>query len=168
MTFFCLTHNDNLYAKTAVMLDRYFGCKSTIEIDFSQPKPRLAGAYYGVYDFSIAHSGKAAAIAVSDKKIGCDIELYRGRSHRAVTARFTERERSAAENERGFIENWTVKEAFIKLNAYALATHLKRLEYYEGNIFMDGELQPCGIVHIPFADGMACVCGDTDIKIADI
>ena len=168
MTFFCLTHNDNLYAKAAVMLDRYLGCKGTVEIDFSQPKPRLVGAYYGVYDFNIAHSGEAAAIAVSDRKIGCDIELYRGKSRRAVAARFTARERAAAGTERGFLENWTAKEAFIKLNGYALATHLKQLEYYDGNIFMNGELQTRGIIHIPFADGMACVCGDNNIKITDI
>ncbi len=168
MTFFCLTENINLYRKVAEILDRKFACRRTIEIDFSHPKPALTGAYCGVYDFSISHSGTLAAIAVSDKKVGCDLELLKGRERAAVIKRFFPKERSAIADERGFIENWTAKEAFIKMNALSLATHLKRLEYADGAIFMDGRRQDCAVVHIAFEGGVACVCGDGDIEIIHI
>lgn len=168
MTVFALTKNANLYQKAAEMLDLYFGCRRTIEIDFSNPKPAFVGAYYGVYDLSVSHSGNLAAIAVSDKKIGCDLELLKGRDRAAVIKRFTERERAAIKSERDFVENWTAKEAYIKLNALALATHLKRLEYFDGRIYLDGQDTDCPVVHLPFNGGMACVCGDVDIKIVNI
>ncbi len=168
MTFFALTHNDNLYAKACAMLDMCFGCKGGIEIDFSGAKPALGGAYAGVYDFSIAHSGEAAAIAVSDKKIGCDIEIFKGKEHSAVASRFTGRERENISCERDFIINWTAKEAYIKRRALALATHLKRLEFFDDAIWLDGRRQPDQIVHLPFDGGIACVCGDCDIKITEI
>lgn len=168
MTFFALTKNVDLYQKAAEMLDIYFGCRRTIEIDFSQPKPAFAGAYYGVYDLSVSHSGHLAAIAVSDKKTGCDLELFKEREHPAIIKRFTARERQQILSERDFIENWTAKEAFIKLNSYALATHLRRLEYFDGHIFMDGEETGCPVIHLPFSGGMACVCGDNNIKVVNI
>ena len=64
--------------------------------------------------------------------------------------------------------NWTAKEAFIKLNAFALATHLKRLEYFEGDIYMDGEKQNCPIVHIFLPYGILCLCGDDTLRQRDI
>ena len=168
MTFFCLTQNIEPYRKVKELLERNFNCKRAIEISFSRQKPALAGTYAGVYDFSISHSGAIAAIAVSDKKIGCDIELLKGKDRTAVINRFTGREKATIKSERDFVENWTAKEAYIKLNALALATHLKRLEYFEGRIYLDGEGTDCPVVHLPFKGGMACVCGDSDIKIADV
>ena len=168
MTYFALTRNKNLYQQVAEILDEKFGCRRTIEIDFSSPKPALIGAYAGVYDFSISHSGHLAAIAVSDKNIGCDLELFKGRERAAVIKRFCAEEREAIKSERDFIENWTAKEAFIKMNAFSLATHLRRLKYVDGRIWLDGCEQNCEIVHLPFDGGTACVCGDGDIKIITI
>lgn len=165
MTFFCLTENKNVYQKVAEILDEKFRCRRTIEIDFSRPKPALAGAYAGLYDFSISHSGDIAAIAVSDRKVGCDLELLKEKSRAAIIKRFSQREREAIKTERDFIENWTAKEAFIKLHSLSLATHLKKLEYADGAIFSDNIMQDCPIVHLPFEGGIACVCGDGDIKI---
>ena len=54
------------------------------------------------------------------------------------------------------------------MNAFSLATHLRRLKYVDGRIWLDGCEQNCEIVHLPFDGGTACVCGDGDIKIITI
>ena len=168
MTYFALTKNINLYQKVTEILDLKFNCKRAIEIDFSHPKPAFGGEYAGVYDFSISHSGDLAAIAVSDKKIGCDLELLKGKDRAAVLKRFADDEMSAIKCERDFLENWTAKEAFIKMNGGSIALLLKRLIYIDGHICLDERVQSCPIVHLPFAGGIACVCGDDDIKICNI
>ena len=167
MTYLTVTAQEDVYAKAVKMLERHFG-RSGAQIDFSNPKPAFKGAYAGGYDFNISHSGDIAAIAVSDKKIGCDLELFTGREHAAIIERFSARERAEICGEEDFLLNWTAKEAFIKLNAFALATHLKRLEYFEGDIYMDGEKQNCPIVHIFLPYGILCLCGDDTLRQRDI
>ena len=167
MTYFALTENGNVYKKAALLLQTCFGAEGA-KVDYSAPRPTFAGAYMGVYDFNISHSGDIAAIAVSDKKIGCDLELFTGREHAAIIERFSAREKAEICGEEDFLLNWTAKEAFIKLNAFTLATHLKRLEYFEGDIYMDGEKQSCPIVHIFLPYGILCLCGDDTLRQRDI
>ncbi len=168
MTFFALTENRNLYQKVAQILDENFGCRKTIEIAFGGGKPTFAGAYSGAYDFNVSHSGGVAAVAVSDKKTGCDIELLKGRERAAVIRSFTPREAAEISDEMSFLYNWTAKEAFIKMNGFTLAAHMKRLEYADGKIFLDEKAQECVVRHFPFDGGVACVCGDGDIHIIAI
>lgn len=168
MTFFALTANKDLYEKAAAMLEKFFGCPLGTEIDFSKPKPQFCGALRSRFDFSISHSGDRGAIAVSDSPTGCDLEIFRKRRYDAVLKRFTQRERDVITDERSFLKNWTAKEAFIKLNSYTLASHLKRLEYFDGRIFMDGRAADCTVRHIDCGNGVACVCGDGLIEIVDI
>ena len=168
MTCLALTQNSGLYEKAAKILKEKFCCNQPITIDFSHPKPAFGGAYCGVYDFSISHSGAFAAIAVSDRKTGCDIELLKGKNRASVIRRFTAAERAEICDEYSFILNWTAKEAFIKMNAYAISTHLFRLEFRGGRIYLDGAEQDCKITHIPIQGGVVCVCGDDRICIYDI
>ena len=163
MIILAVTKNCDLYEKAARILREYFYCKGQTDIDFSRPKPALAGTYAGVYDFNISHSGSLGLIAVGDRPTGCDIEILKNRAHAAVIGRFTADERREIACERDFLRNWTAKEAFIKLNGFALTTHLKRLEYREGAIWLDGRRQACPVFHIQGRDFTACICGDDKI-----
>ncbi len=168
MIYFALTQNSRVYEKAVALLKEKFGPEGDLKIDFSHPKPTLAGAYAGVYDFNISHSGDMAAIAAGDEEVGCDIEIFKGRPRAAVLARFTPRERAGICGEDGFLKNWTAKEAYIKRNGLSLATHLRRLEYFDGRIWLDGRALPCTLTHIPFEGGIACVCGQGRVQICDI
>lgn len=168
MTFLTFTSNNDLYHKAALILRQKFGCSGEIEIDFSRPKPTFAGAYYGVYDFSISHSGEIGAIAVSDHAAGCDIEILKGKEHLPILGRLSAEERREIADEKHFLANWTAKEAFIKLNGYALATHLRRLQFYGGKLYLDGRAVNCPVVHFERECAVACVCGDDDVRICDI
>lgn len=167
MTYLTVTAQEDVYAKAVKMLERYFG-RGGAQIDFSNPKPAFKGAYAGGYDFNISHSGGLAAIAVSDGKIGCDIEVLKGRRHPAVCARLSEEERADAADERGFLKIWTAKEAFIKMNGLSLATHLKRLAFTGGRIYLDGRPADCPAVHFMTQNAVICVCGDDDIRLCEI
>ena len=163
MTVAALSDSADLYGKAMRILRSHFGADGRTEIDFSRPKPALAGTYAGVYDFNISHSGSLGLIAVGDRPTGCDIEILKNRAHAAVIGRFTADERREIACERDFLRNWTAKEAFIKLNGFALATHLKRLEYREGSIWLDGRRQACPVFHIQGRNFTACICGDDKI-----
>ena len=163
MIILAVTKNCDLYEKAARILREYFYCKGQTDIDFSRPKPAFAGTYCGMYDFNISHSGKLAAIAVSDKTVGCDIEELKGRAHRAVMDRLTSRERAGLESEEDFLRNWTAKEAFIKMHGFSIATHLKRLEYFDGGIWLDETKQPCTITHLVSPSCVIAVCGEEGV-----
>ncbi len=70
-------------------------------------------------EFSISHSGDYVLCAVSDKKIGADIEWMRDIEDRLISFVCTERERlyvleNTSEKQKRFFEIWTAKEAYFK------------------------------------------------------
>ncbi len=120
-------------------------------------KPYLEGD--PVY-FSIAHSAGRAAIALCDSPVGIDYEAFRGKSRRAVYERFPARERAEISNERDFLLHWTAREAFIKMKGGTLASCLKKLEFYRGDIYFDGEKQKVKICVCEKYGGIVCVCAE--------
>lgn len=81
--------------------------------------------------FSISHSGDLVVCAVSDKKIGIDIEKIR-KINPNISERF------ACENEleyinshrNGFFEIWTLKEAYFKCIGTGLGADIKNVSFY--------------------------------------
>lgn len=89
--------------------------------------------------FSIADSKDKAYVALSDKPVGIDFEYADRKISQSLISRLCDKERAEVKNDAlAFLVGWTVKEAFIKLNGYTLATHYKRLAYYSGNLYSDG------------------------------
>lgn len=138
------TENRNLHEKVKILLARRIGtdfqiCKNP------NGKPYVAGN--PVY-FSLSHSRDLALIALCDSPVGVDLEIHDStRKFRHVLSRFTENEREEIGGEFCFfVQNWTMKEAYIKMTGGSLARDLKRLEYYGGRLYLDGRPADCGYV----------------------
>ena len=79
-------------------------------------KPYLSG--HEGFEFSLSHSGDMVVLAVSDKPVGADVEIVKGRDWRMFHRFLSEVEmkmiETSKEPEERFFEVWTVREAFSK------------------------------------------------------
>ena len=108
--------------------------------------------------FSISHSGDRGLIAISDKPIGVDIEIFKDKLRKSVIERFSAREQAEIADERDFLIHWTAREAYIKLYGLTIAKMWKRVEFFGGNIYVDGQLSSVKIRHYYFTFGIAAIC----------
>lgn len=155
------TENKDLYKKVEKLIARHicgdFEIKRT-----ENGKPYVDGD--PVY-FSVSHNKGRAVIAICDKPVGVDTEAVEDRKHDAVLSRFTLRERQEIGGDQlKFFKNWTAKEAFIKMKGGTLASFLKRTEFFDGRVFLDGEAQNCGICAHVFNSSIITVCIDNTLK----
>ncbi len=87
-------------------------------------------------DFNISHSGKFAAVAVSDSPIGIDVQTVAVNSERLYKTVLSEREAKAiaAEEEKTisqlFTRFWCRKEAFLKMQGTGLQNRLNELDTF--------------------------------------
>lgn len=96
--------------------------KTTVE-----GKPYVEGLY-----FSIAHSGKFAALAVSKQEIGMDMEVIRPYPHKVAAQKFNPMEQAMVlesdDPDEMFMRIWTAKEAFLKWKGTGIRTSLKDVD----------------------------------------
>lgn len=118
-------------------------------------KPYVAGN--GVF-FSLSHSGDKAVIAINDRPIGVDLEIYRQKDRAVIISRFTERERAEITCERDFLEHWTAREGYVKLYGLTIAAVWAHAEYFGGALYVDGKLADVRIRHYDLGYGIAAVC----------
>ncbi|MFD1659659.1 4'-phosphopantetheinyl transferase family protein [Streptomyces caeni] len=78
-------------------------------------------------DFSLSHAGGLAAVAVSDRTVGLDIEDATA-GVQPPAAALTERERATCPDYAGFARLWTRKEAVLKAAGKGLEIHPGRIE----------------------------------------
>ena len=130
------TKNERIYDKLNEI------CGTSCEIKRTENgKPYFEG---NPLFFSITHSDDSALIATCDRPIGVDMELIRLRNFDATLKRFSERERDEiGADTLKFLKNWTAKEAYIKMLGGTLAEDLKRLEYFDGELYCDGIKTDC-------------------------
>lgn len=155
MTDVYLTDSRDMHGKTAELLKTRYGYDGGIEFTEGQ-KPFCTE---GVYEFNITHSGARGAIAVSKQPVGIDLELYKGKTHLSVSSRFSPRERGEIKDERDFLIHWTAREAFIKMKGARLYEYFKSIEYFGGQIYLDGLTQDCKIFFRELEYGILTVCG---------
>ena len=82
--------------------------------------------------FNLSHSGNYAMCVVSDKPVGCDIEIIRANVNIEIAKRFFSREeyeyllsiKDEKEQSRAFILLWTLKESYIKAIGKGLSAKL--------------------------------------------
>ena len=102
---------------------------SELAVSYDTEKPRLydpfaqklvektgmdpSAAAVGI-DFSFSHSGDYCACAISDFKIGIDIQEKTDKMPLMSSHIFTEKESAAVSNAEDFLRYWTCKESFIK------------------------------------------------------
>lgn len=153
----CWTKNKDVYAKLKVLLARKLGYKPEI-LRTANGKPYIEG---NPLFFSISHSRDHAVIALCDKPIGVDIEFYDGeRNISHVLARFSKEEREEiGDCKPYFYINWMIKEAYIKMVGGTLAHDLKRLEYYNRKLYVDGKESGCSVgAYAHFSAGLYALC----------
>lgn len=105
-------------------------------------KPRLTDKLLeriGKFEFNLSHSKDYAVLAVSDKTVGIDVEHIR-KNRLSVAKRFFCKEEyedilsvSEEEQDKRFLEYWTMKEAYVKYLGTGMSTAfdsflIKRLE----------------------------------------
>lgn len=108
--------------------------------------------------FSISHSGKYAVIAVCDKPVGADLELFKDKRHDLLTSHFPLEEQAEITDERQFLLHWTAREAFIKMKGGTLAKDMKNVAYTGGKIYFGGAAQGCEIQQHFTEYGVISVC----------
>lgn len=108
--------------------------------------------------FSISHSGDRSLIAISDKPVGVDIEIFRDKLRKSVIELFSAREQAEIACERDFLIHWTSREAYVKLYGLTIAKMWKRIEFFGGNIYIDGQIKQVTLRHYDFTFGVAAVC----------
>ncbi len=88
--------------------------------------------------FSISHSGDKVIVAVSDKEIGCDIELVSDYNPKISERFFTPEENSfidsRADKSAAFYRVWTLKESFMKATGLGFSLSLS-----DFSVNIDGE-----------------------------
>lgn len=81
-------------------------------------------------NFSISHSGDYAICAVSDKKIGIDIEKIREINPKSASKFACKNEEEYIfAHENGFFEIWTLKEAYFKCIGTGLGADIKNVNF---------------------------------------
>ena len=154
-----LTDKKDIYGQVKALVAPHI-CGSFDILRTPNGKPYIKGN--PVY-FSVSHSGEKAVIAICDKPVGVDIELLENvgiNKFSRIISRYSEKERAEiSNNPELFLKNWTMKEAFIKMRGGTLASDLKHLEYFGGNIFFHNNLCDCIHEHMSVSDGIVCsVC----------
>lgn len=126
-----------------------YGRQGKPEIDFRKLEDfPTNGNYYNKkeipeFHFSLSHSGEYAVLAVSDLPVGIDIE-YKKRNYHSVARRCFCKEEyedimeadTIPEQEKRFLQYWTMKEAFIKHSGEGLSIPLNSFRIIRGEYGM--------------------------------
>ena len=86
--------------------------------------------------FSLSHTDKAVAVALSDEAVGVDIEKLRQANGQIARRFFTAREAAyvlSKDSDRRFFEIWTKKEAYIKRSGAGLSCPLRSFDVLKDN-----------------------------------
>lgn len=155
-----LTDKENLYKRLDDILNRLLHVPFEIKRT-ENGKPYIEG---NPLFFSIAHSGERALIAVCDKSVGVDLELFKEKKHSAVLESLPANERAEIISDKDFLFHWTAREAFIKMRGGTLAADLKHIEFIGGKIYFYGVEQQCKVVRHNLDFGVAAVCVENACK----
>lgn len=120
-----ITKAEGVYDKLDKILNGLLGYSPEI-LRTENGKPYIDGD--PLY-FSISHSGKYGIIAVCDKPVGCDLEIFKDKSHSLLISGFPEAEQAEITDEKQFLMHWTAREAFIKMKGGTIAKDMKNTSY---------------------------------------
>lgn len=149
------TDSEHLHSLAERLLSEELG-KPIAILKTPEGKPYIEGNPLYI---SLSHSGKKGVVAIYESPVGVDLEYLKPREYPSVLSRFTTREREEITSKDVFIKHWTAREAFIKMHGYTLASALKFLEYFGGNIYFKGEKHPCEITHYKIGkSGILAIC----------
>lgn len=155
------TKRENVHRKVEILLERKLG--KNLEIKRTENgKPYIVG---NPLYFSVSHSSGRAMIALCDKPVGVDLEIYdkdgRLKNFKHVLSRFSEREQKWIDGSFVFFFlSWVSKEAYVKMIGGTLAHDLQRLEFYDYNLYCDGKKIDGQAVMAHFTAGTYALCAE--------
>ena len=121
--------------------------------------------------FNISHSRRYAVIAVSENKIGIDIEMHQSPSERLIDRCFTEDEATFAKlSTKNFQRIWTAKEAVLKLLGTGFSFSPKKFSVLplEDEHKINGEKIKFFCSEINGIPLTAAYCGDNEFIITEL
>lgn len=134
-----------------VALDRALKDRGLSEKDFLVSYGEFGKPYIKElpdFKFNLSHAGNLAVVAVSEKEIGCDIEMM-GRYSEAIVRRcFSADEQSYVNNSKdkyaAFTRIWAAKESFLKALGIGLSAKLPdvSVHFEENGIRIEQKIDP--------------------------
>ncbi len=114
--------------------------------------------------FSISHSGEYVMLAVSDREVGCDIELVGEYKQRIADRFFTGNERSLLSDSDNktdtFFRLWVLKESILKLRGEGIGGGLDSFDFSENAEKNSFSAFGYNFRIFGFPGAFACVCGE--------
>lgn len=139
------------------ILARYYNIPNATICKSINGKPYIEGRKI---HFNLTHSKGLTALAVGKKRVGFDTECLTGKARPAVLNKFTERERSEILSSADFYRHWTAKESYIKFYGETLAALWRKVEFYQGKIYLRSEETDAHILQFEMDNYVFSVCGD--------
>lgn len=123
-------------------------------------KPSIKGSKN--FNFSISHSGDYALLAVSDKKIGADIQEIKEFSENLSNYVLSHSEVKKVSSKEEFFKYFTAKESFAKFDGRGVSIGLKNVETKTENdknlVYLNGEKQDAQIYFFSLKNYAVSVC----------
>lgn len=126
-------------------------------------KPMIAGL-----EFNLSHSGNLVICAVSDKPIGCDVEMIRKAPERVAERYFSESEKEylnqfcGEDYDTEFFRLWTMKESYVKMTGEGMGVSFEAyeiaLEDLSARVIRDGKMQACCLSSIDLQGHIVSIC----------
>lgn len=131
-------------------------------------KPIIVGE--DIY-FNISHSNNAIACALSDSKIGVDIELIGEIRGSVLRKCFTEKEAGLVQTNADFYRYWTLKESYLKAVGTGIDRRLDSIEFdIRDSIccFDDGSAVPYRFYSDIIGEYVLAVCSRAEIDASSV
>ncbi len=143
------------------ILEQYCGVTEPVLVYNQRGKPYLQDNR--VY-FSLSHSQTLTAVAVSDKKVGLDVEKVKKDNHAHVLSRLSDAEKQEILTDKDFFKNWTAKESYIKYRGETLAALYYKLTFIKGKLFLKDQPVAVNLQNGELKNGeyIYSVCSETE------
>jgi 4'-phosphopantetheinyl transferase len=115
-------------------------------------------------DFSFSHSGDFCACAISDFKVGIDIQEKTHRMPLTSSHVFTEKEALAVSSAEDFLRYWTCKESFMKALGLGLSLELNSFAVIPGEevpLAQNADARPWQLRSLRDGENFIALCGLT-------
>lgn len=119
--------------------------------------------------FNLSHSDNMAVCAVSEQKIGCDVEKIKNAPERIAERFFCKDEilhlekfKDEAKNQE-FYRLWTMKESYMKMTGEGMSLALNQFEFVFGDfvkVVRDGKICSCFIKEYELPEYKLTVCAE--------
>lgn len=144
--------------------------------------------YVDGLEFNLSHSGSLVICAVSDKPVGCDVEIFRKAPKGVAERYFSESEKEylnqfcGEDYDIAFFRLWTMKESYVKMTGEGMGVPLGEYEVVVDDVALsfehfgedcgscvkvirDGEIQDCCISEVSAQGYIISICAKASAPV---